>query len=144
MHLKNIFNHTRQWRIQILKKLAAEFQIINMPLTSMDERFISKALDIIARESSDPDFGPEECARLMAFSRAHLNRKLKGLTGQRTNEFIRTMRLHKAAELLRQRAGTVSEVAYQVGFNHLSYFARIFKEQYGYSPSEYAESSRSD
>ena len=78
-------------------------------------------------------------ANEMAMSRAHLNRKLRGLLGQRTGEFIRTMRLKRAAELLRQKSGSVSEVAYQVGFNHLSYFARCFKEQYGKLPHEYGQ-----
>ncbi len=75
----------------------------------------------------------------MGVSRAHLNRKLAALSGMKTNQFIRTLRLQRAAELLRRRAGSVSEIAFAVGFNHLSYFAACFKEQYGCSPSDYSE-----
>ena len=88
---------------------------------------------------TDPNFSAEAFAREMAMSRANLNRKLRGLLGQRTSEFIRAMRLKRAAELLRQKSGSVSEIAYQAGFNHLSYFARCFKEQYGQLPHEYGQ-----
>ncbi|MDZ7293037.1 MAG: helix-turn-helix transcriptional regulator [candidate division KSB1 bacterium] len=81
---------------------------------------------------------PNQFARCMAMSREHLNRKLRGLLGLRTSDFIRSIRLKRAAELLRQKAGTVSEIAHEVSFDHLSYFARCFKEQYGRLPSEFA------
>ncbi|MEM7039319.1 MAG: helix-turn-helix transcriptional regulator [Bacteroidota bacterium] len=70
-------------------------------------------------------------------SRVQLHRKLKALSGQTTTEFIRTIRLKRAAQLLEQNFGTVAEVAYAVGFGNLSYFSKCFKAQFGVSPSEF-------
>jgi AraC-like DNA-binding protein len=67
-----------------------------------------------------------------------LYRKLKALTGQTPNEFVRGYRLRQAADRLDAKAGTVAEIAYAAGFNSLSYFSKCFREQYGVSPSEYA------
>jgi len=91
----------------------------------------------------DPEFGPDKLARLMAVSRSHLNRKLSAIMGLHTNEFIRIMRLNRAAELLQAGTGSVSEIAFQVGFEHLSYFARSFKKQFGVIPSRYRRKIKS-
>ncbi|HEX8531976.1 MAG TPA: helix-turn-helix transcriptional regulator, partial [Cytophagales bacterium] len=65
------------------------------------------------------------------------HRKLTALTGQSTSDFLRTLRLKRAAQLLTARTGNVSEVAFAVGFNSLAYFSKCFKEQYGVPASEY-------
>jgi AraC-like DNA-binding protein len=62
---------------------------------------------------------------------------LRGLTDQTVHEFIRNIRLKKATQMLEQKKMTITEIAYAVGFNDLTYFARCFKKQYGKSPSEY-------
>jgi transcriptional regulator GlxA family with amidase domain len=74
----------------------------------------------------------------IGMSRMQLFRKLKALTNQTPSEFIRTIRLKRAAQLLQQKFGNVAEITYEVGFNNLSYFAKCFRELYGVSPSEYA------
>lgn len=106
-------------------------------ITSADDKFLNRVIRIAEQHITNPDFSPEKLAREVGLSRAHLNRKLKGLLNQRTNDFIRSLRLKRAALLLEKRAGTVSEIAFEVGFNHLAYFARSFKKQYGVAPSEY-------
>ncbi len=68
-----------------------------------------------------------------------LHRKLNALTGQSTNEVIKSYRLNKAAKLLLTKSGNISEVGYEVGFNNPAYFATCFKEQFGCSPSEYLQ-----
>ena len=71
-------------------------------------------------------------------SRMLLHTKIKALTGQSTGEFIRTLRLKRAAQLLQKGYGNVTEVAYDVGFQSLSYFAKVFRQQFGQSPSRFA------
>ncbi len=70
-------------------------------------------------------------------SRSNLHRKLKALTGQSNSEFIRSIRIYRAAEHLKQPDATVAEVAYQVGFESVSYFSRSFREQMGTSPTDW-------
>ncbi len=140
VRIANLMKLKRQSQEQVRKDLAsADGPISSLPVTSADNRFLQRAIEILEQHISDPDFTARELAKNLGMSRAHLNRKLKGLTGQKTTEFIRFVRLKRAAELLHQKYGTVSEIAYESGFNHLSYFARCFKEQYGVAPSEYGE-----
>jgi len=110
---------------------------------SWDDRFLHKTRLLISEHMDDPEFGPDKLARLMAVSRSHLNRKLSAIMGLHTNEFIRIMRLNRAAELLQAGTGSVSEIAFQVGFEHLSYFARSFKKQFGVIPSRYRRKIKS-
>ena len=79
----------------------------------------------------------ETFAAALAMSRIQLYRKLKALTDQSPTEFVRTLRLRRAAQLLAAQAGNVAEVAYLVGFNNLSYFSKCFREMYGHVPSEH-------
>ena len=81
-------------------------------------------------------FGLPDLCRKANLSRSQLFRKLKALTGKSTTNFIRTIRLAKGKELLETTNQTVSEVAYAVGFNNLSYFSTMFKEVYGFPPGE--------
>jgi AraC-like DNA-binding protein len=69
-------------------------------------------------------------------SRSQLHRKLKALTDQSSSEFIRNIRLKRAAELIKKKFGNTAEVSYEVGFNSVSYFIKCFKEVYGKTPTE--------
>ena len=91
----------------------------------------------------DPAFETDNLARKSGYSRRQLNRKLRALTGQSVREFIRTIRLKRAAQLLQQQSGTVTEIAYQVGFNSIAHFAKIFRQEFGVAPSEFSGSSNS-
>jgi len=73
-------------------------------------------------------------------SRVQLYRKVSALTNLNVSEFIRTIRLKEAAQLLKNASGTISEIAYQTGFNNLSYFSKSFKETFGKTPLEYLKS----
>lgn len=105
----------------------------------LDNQFILKAKSTVESRLSDSHFSADEFSELMDMSRSNLHRKLKALTDQTTTEFVRTIRLHKAAQLLQQTNLTVSEVAYQVGFESLPYFSKTFQEQFGVAPSAMAE-----
>lgn len=108
-----------------------------LQVTSVDERFLKKCMELVEQFITDPSFGVEPLAREMAVSQTQLYRKLHAITNLSPNEFIRHIRLLRAADLLRKKAGNVSDVAYAVGINNLSYFAKVFREKYGITPAEF-------
>ncbi len=109
----------------------------NIEVTSPDEEFIKKALDIVDQFLSDTTFTVEQFQQEIGMSRMQLHRKLKALTQFSASEFIRDIRLKRAANLLAQNGKNISEVAYSSGFNSVSYFTQCFKEKYGKTPSDY-------
>ncbi|OON66725.1 hypothetical protein B0919_21315 [Hymenobacter sp. CRA2] len=109
----------------------------DISITSADEVFLQRAMAVVEEHMADSDFSVEQFADQMAMSRVQLHRKLKALTDQSTSEFVRTVRLRRAAALLQAQAGSVADVAEQVGFGNLSYFSKCFRELYQQSPSEY-------
>ena len=105
-------------------------------LNSMDERFLQSIKEQVEANISNEFYTVEELARAVGFSRSQLHRKLKALTDKSPNQLIREFRLARAKELLEQKAGSVSEIAYQVGYSNLSYFSKSYKDAFGVSPSE--------
>jgi signal transduction histidine kinase/ligand-binding sensor domain-containing protein/DNA-binding response OmpR family regulator len=106
-------------------------------MSKIDALFIEKAVLAINNHLSNTELNVEMFAREMGMSRMQLHRKLSSLTGNSSSELIRNIRLKKAAELLKAGELNVSEVTYEIGISSLSNFAKIFKEKYGVSPSEY-------
>ncbi|MPR35271.1 ATP-binding protein [Salmonirosea aquatica] len=109
---------------------------------SIDEKFLRKAIRTVEELGSDSQFGIENLCDALNTSRSNLHRKLKALTGQSTTEFIRSIRIRRAAELLKQPDASVSEVAYQVGFESPSYFSKSFSDQMGVSPTDWVASKK--
>jgi signal transduction histidine kinase/ligand-binding sensor domain-containing protein/DNA-binding response OmpR family regulator len=105
-----------------------------------DEKFISDAIRIIESRMADENFDVDALGLDLGVSRSVLYRKIKALTGFNIVEFIRSIRLKNAAQFLRTKEYTVSEVAYKVGFNNLKHFRLCFKEQFKVSPSDYQKS----
>ena len=101
--------------------------------------FLDLVRDAIAAHLGDATFSVQRLADEANVSRGHLHRQLVALTGQTPTAAIRTMRLERAAQLLAARAGTVSEVAYAVGFKSVSHFSKAFLDFTGSRPSEYPE-----
>lgn len=111
-------------------------------LRSSDQILYEKIIKIINENISDPDLNVEFLANGVGMSRVHMHRKLKELTNQSARDFIRSIRLKQAADLLSSQKLTVSEVVYALGFTNLSHFSTSFREFYGMSPKEYAEKNR--
>jgi AraC-like DNA-binding protein len=109
----------------------------DLAITAIDEDFLNQIEVILEKHLSEPDFNAAKFSKLMLVSRMQLHRKLIALTGLSTTNFIRSQRLKRALSLLLKSDYTISEIAYQVGFNTPSYFIKCFKKSYGYTPNEH-------
>ena len=135
VRIKNLIeqrNHIQQH----FKKLAG-LKPEEIATSSRDEEFLKKALSILEDHITDSDFNVSEFSKAIAISSSHLNRKIKALTGQSTQQFILAFRLNRAAQLLENDSGTILEIATLVGIESVSYFSRTFRKQFGVSPSQY-------
>jgi transcriptional regulator GlxA family with amidase domain len=132
---RNLLEQRRRLREHFQREV--EFQPSEITVNSMDEKFMNKAIELIKKYMDDTDFSVERFSQEIGMSRRHLNRKLRALTNQSSQDFIRTMRLKRAAQLLRKNSDPVTQIAYQVGFNNPSYFSECFKNHFNMSPSEY-------
>ena len=108
-------------------------------LNPLDEELLKKAIAIVEKHMDNVEFSTEIFAREMCMSRSNLHIKMKALTGESANDFIRKMRFNQACKLLKEGKYTVSEISGMVGFNTPSYFATSFKKYFGCLPSEYGK-----
>jgi DNA-binding response OmpR family regulator len=136
LRIRNLLESRRKLRERFSQQVTVNPKEITV--TSTDERLLQKALAIMEANMANADFNVEVFSKEIGMSRAQLHRKLTALVGLSTNEFIRSLRLKRAASLLIQQQGNVSEVAYGVGFSSLNYFTKCFRDYYGQTPSEYA------
>ncbi len=113
----------------------------DITITTLDEKLIAKAIKYVEDNIGRSELSVEEMSRELCMSRVHLYKKLITITGKSPIEFIRVIRLKRAAQLLRESQMNVSEIAYEVGFNNPKYFSKYFKEEFGKLPSEYKNSA---
>ena len=111
----------------------------SIAITSLDEKLIERAVSYVDENMQRPDLSVEELSAELGMSRVHLYKRLKQITGKTPIEFIRVLRLKRAAQLLRESQLNISEIAYRCGFNNPKYFSRYFKEEFGVLPSVYQE-----
>jgi len=136
IRVKNLIEQRRLLRERFSKKIS--LQPSEITVTTYDERFLTRALSIVENSLEESGFSTEAFAREMHMSRMQLNRKLQALTNLTTGEFIRCVRLKRAAQLLAKRGSTtITEIAYQVGFTDHSHFSKCFRQQFGHAPSAY-------
>jgi DNA-binding response OmpR family regulator len=135
MKVNNLVNQRNQLKLRFGRHIQSTYK--DLPMKSADERFLDKALAIIHAQIGNADFNITQFSSSMNLSRTHLHKKLKVITGQSPSEFIRNLRLQRAAELLAADTDQVSPIAYDTGFNSLSHFTRMFKAKYGVPPTEY-------
>lgn len=137
--IKNILR-TRHRTIQYYSN-SMKIEPEQMGLNPLDEELLKKALTIVEKHMDDIEFSAEVFAREMYMSRSNLHLKMKALTGESTNDFIRKIRFNKAGQLLREERYSVAEVSSMVGYNAPSYFATCFKKYFGCQPSEYTKNN---
>ncbi|MGI9541605.1 MAG: response regulator [Cyclobacteriaceae bacterium] len=146
---KELYLKTRnllEQRRKLQDKLQNELLLHPIPSDqlSQDQKFMRKVRDLIEKHMNDPKLNVTYLSHELGLSRTQAYRKVSALCGLSVTELIRNMRTKKAANLLEQNWGTVSDVGYEVGFNNLSYFAKCFKESYGRTPSEYLQLKKTE
>lgn len=122
--------HTRYSQELILRP-------VDIVINSVDEKFLEKLQQVLDKEMSNSEFSSDNFSSSVGMSRMQLHRKLKSLLGVSATEFMRKERLKTAVILLEKGNGNISEIAYSVGFNDVSYFSKCFKEVYNVTPTEY-------
>jgi signal transduction histidine kinase/DNA-binding response OmpR family regulator len=135
LKVNNIVERQRKTRDQFRKKV--EVTPGEVEITSLDEKFVRKAVALVEAHISNPEFLVEDLCREMGMSRVYFYKKILALTDKTPSEFIRFIRLKRAADLLEKSQLFVNEVAFQVGFNDPKYFRKYFKDEFGQSPNEY-------
>ena len=138
VRIRNLLD--RRARLHEYFKKHGLFELDEKQVTPVDKQFLQNVMNVINEHISDPSFSTEIFADSLAISRSLLNKKLTALIGEPPGEFIRRLRLNKAAEMIKNNSGNFTEIAFGVGFNDPSYFSVCFKKQFGMSPSQYHKS----
>lgn len=127
----------KQKKLQQSFKNKITISTTDIEITSMDEKFVKKAVSIVEQNISNTEFLVSDLSQEMNMSRVYFYKKILALTNKTPSEFIRFIRLKRAAELLGKSQLFVNEIAFQVGFNDPKYFRKYFKEEFGMSPNDY-------
>jgi len=135
--IKNILKSRQKLQERYRQELLMQPTVIEA--VSMDEKFLVKISELIEKRLADPDLEVKHLANEVGMSRTLLFAKLKELTGYAPKEFIKSIRLKKAAQYLQKTDFTIGEIAYRVGFIYPKYFSTCFLQQYGITPSAYRE-----
>jgi YesN/AraC family two-component response regulator len=139
VRVKNILENRKKLRELFGKSAQVKYKEI--ALNSSDEHFLIRVVKIVEQNLDNLNLDISFLEDELKMSNMQLYRKLKSLTNLSGNEFIKNVRLKKAVQLLESENFSVSEIAYKVGFNDPSYFTRMFKKEFGKTPSEYLERS---
>lgn len=141
--LRTRVNNLIEQRKKLREKYSGAFSLepSQIAITPPDKAFMQRVMELVEVNIPNYDFSVEDFQREMGMSRMQLHRKLKALTDCSASAFIRKQRLRRAAQILKIEGTSVSEAAYTSGFNNLSYFAKCFKEEFGKSPSNYAQTT---
>jgi ligand-binding sensor domain-containing protein/signal transduction histidine kinase/DNA-binding response OmpR family regulator len=110
-----------------------------LTITSTDELFLKKAIDIVEENLSNSEFSITDFIDQMGTSRSVLYRKLKVLTDQSISEFIKSIKLKRAAQLISKSDLNISEIAFDLGFNDLKHFRKSFQKMFNVLPSQYRD-----
>lgn len=136
--LKNRENLQRYFTTQ--EPLNAQLSSSNQKLIDKEKKFLMVLKSYILENlKQNEDFSVDSIAKEAGMSRSSLYRKINAMTGGNINDFIRKVKLEKAAYLIKQEGLTISQASYEVGFNSVNYFRKIFKKEYGTLPSDFRE-----
>ena len=137
--IRNLIDMRRLLQEKFSRENYTSEKIAKPKLSSIDENFMNRIMSVIEEHLSEEEFSIEEFGKDVGMSRSQMHRKLKALTGKSASVYLRTVRLTKAKQMIKEKKGTISEISYKVGFSSPAYFSRCFKEEFGYTPSEHAK-----
>jgi YesN/AraC family two-component response regulator len=139
--LKLVVRNRIKARLEMREHFSKEITLKpnEITVTSLDEKFLTNLLQIIEAHMDDEDFSIEDFSQESGCSRMQFYRKIKGLTGQTPSQFVRSIRLKRAAQLLAGKSDNISQIAYSVGFSSVAYFNKCFKEQFEMTPSQFGQ-----
>lgn len=137
LSLSNLFKQQARIREYYAKHYFAQTNNTDTSINKRDAKFMKQLTEVIEKNLSNADIDVLQIASTLAMSRRTLYSKVKALTGQSVVEFIRNYRLRKAAQILAEEDISISMVMDRVGIDNASYFSRIFKKEFGESPSEF-------
>ena len=135
--IHNMLDSRRLLRMKYERTDGLEEQMEEIRLKSPDEKLLDKIMECVRKNLTNSDLNIDMISDEVGISRVHLHRKMKELTGQTPHDFIRSIRLKKAAQLLTERGMNVTEVMYACGFANSASFSTIFRKYYGMSPRDY-------
>ena len=135
--IHNLISSRRMLRLKYERNDDLEEQVDDILLKSPDEKLLERVMECINKNLNNSDLSVDMIADKAGISRVHLHRKMKELTGQTPHDFIRNIRLKKAAQLLTTQGMNVTEVMYACGFSNSASFSTVFKKFYGMSPRDY-------
>ena len=138
----NLIKGRERLKVTLTPPKVDEKDIREVGIKTPDDRLLERIVRIVNEHLGDPALTVEQVAAEVGISRVHLHRKLKELTGQTSRDFIRNLRLKKAAEMLAEKKYAISELADAVGFLSASSFTTAFKTLFGVSPSEYGQQQK--
>ena len=139
--IKNLIVQRKRLHEHFRKEGLSELNHTN--ISSLDKIFIQKVYNVVNDNISDTEFSMDDFAEKLLMSKSLLYKKIVSLTGEPPVEFIRRIRLNKAAGLIENNSGNLSEIASEVGFNNPAYFSECFKKQFGVPPSQYKRNKKS-
>jgi signal transduction histidine kinase/DNA-binding response OmpR family regulator/ligand-binding sensor domain-containing protein len=141
VRIRNLIDLRRQLQLKLNREMV--LQPSRIEISEMDREFLKELQEVIEQNMSEPDFNVEDLSKRLYMSRTTVYRKVQALSGETPTDFIRSYRLMRAAQLLKARFGSVTEVAFEVGFSSRAYFTKCFKEKFQQLPSEFVTSESS-
>jgi CheY-like chemotaxis protein len=136
VRVRNLIASRRRLRERFSSR-HVEVRATHVDVAPADQAYVARVREAIHQGLADPDFGVGELADAVSQDRSHLFRRVKQLFGDSPSDLIRRMRVEEGERLLTEGSATVTDVAYAVGFNSLSYFCRCFQDVYGVTPAAY-------
>jgi len=136
--LQAVMDNLIRVRKSLQEKYSSNYRWLTHPeeMPSLDKAFLDRLRTVIEENIDDEQMSTEQLGRKIGLSRTQLHRKLKGIIDQSPGDLVRTIRMQKAHELLENRAGTVAEISYRVGYGNPANFSTAFSRHFGYAPSE--------